>query len=537
MNSSTSQRIADLSSGEKRALLAQLLRKQASDSKLIYPLSYNQQGIWFLYQLAPESSVYNVNFAARIPSDLNVPALRRALQRLVDRHASLRTTFPAHSGKPVQQVHEHLAVHFDEVDGSMWGGDELKARLLEEAYRPFDLERGPLLRVILFTRSEREHILLLVVHHIVVDFWSLAILLDELGILYPAESAGVKAPLPPLDLQYTDYVSWQAEMLASAEGERLWAYWQAQLAGDLPVLQLRTDRPRPAIPTYRGASHEFTLNAEVSSELKALAKAHGATLYMVLLAVFQVVLSYHTGQEDLLVGSPMMGRSRAEFEGIVGLFTNPVVLRANLSGNPTFRAFLDQVRHTVLSALDHQDYPTVLLVERLRPPRDLSRPPLCQVMFVLDKPHRIAQQGAPAFVAAETGLRMNPGGLVLESVPLERRAAALDLVLLIIETQESLAASMRYNTDLFDPATIARVSEHFEILLRHVAKQPAARLSALKELLAERDRQERVRAAKRHRELNIQKLQQVKRKALSASDLSENGVRGGPKYTNANDRY
>jgi len=537
VNSSTSQRIADLSPGEKRALLAQLLRKQGRDSKSLYPLSYNQQGIWFLYQLAPESTVYNVNFAARISPDVNVPALRQALQRLVDRHPALRTTFPAHSGKPIQQVHEHQKVCFEEVDGSTWSGEELKARLLEEAYRPFDLERGPLLRVSLIMRSAQEHILLLVVHHIVIDFWSLALLLNELGVLYPAESAGVKAPLPPLDLQYTDYVRWQAEMLASPEGERLWAYWREKLAGQLPVLDLPTDRPRPAIPTYRGASHDFTMDAELSSGLKALAKAHGATLYMVLLAVFQIVLSYHTGQEDLLVGSPMVGRSRVEFEGIVGLFTNPVVLRTNLSGNPAFREFLDRVRHTVLDALEHQDYPTVLLVERLRPSRDLSRPPLCQVMFVLDKPHRLAEQGASAFATGETGIRMNPGGLVLESFALERRAATLDLVLLIIEMQESLAASMRYNTDLFGPATMARLSKHFETLLRHVVGQPTTGLSALKELLAETDRQEQAQIRKAHRELNIQKLQQIKRKPVSALHLGNDGVDGKPKYTNANRRY
>jgi len=524
VNSSTSQRIADLSPGEKRALLAQLLRKQAGDSKLIYSLSYNQQGIWFLYQLAPDSAVYNVNFAARISSGVNVSALRRALQSLLDRHPSLRTTFPAHSGKPAQQVHEHLKVSLQEVDGSAWSGDELNARLLEEAYRPFDLERGPLLRVSLIMRSAREHILLLVVHHIVIDFWSLAILLDELGVLYPAEGADVKVHLPSIDLKYTDYVRWQADMLAGPDGERLWAYWREQLAGRLPVLDLPTDRPRPAVPTYQGASHDFTMDAELSSGLKALAKTHGATLYMVLLAAFQVVLSYHSGQEDLLVGTPMVGRSRAEFEGIVGLFTNPVVLRANLSGNPAFGAFLGQVRRTVLAALEHQDFPTVLLVERLRPPRELSRPPLCQVMFVLDKPHRIAQQGASPFLAAETGLRMNSGGLVMESVALERRAATLDLVLLIIETQESLSASMRYNSDLFDNATIARMSQHFEILLRRILQEPTAKLDALKQTLAAADLQQRVSIRKEQKEVNIQKLKHIKRKNSISSQLSTETV-------------
>ena len=270
-------------------------------------------------------------------------------------------------------------------------------------------------------------------------------------------------------------------MLGGPDGERLWAYWGEKLAGQLPILEFPTDRPRPAFPTYQGASHDFTMDAELSCGLKALAMAHGATLYMVLLAAFQVALSYHTGQEDLVVGTPMVGRSRAEFEGIVGLFTNPVVLRTNLSGNPSFGEFLGRVRRTVLDALEHQDFPAVLLVERLRPSRDLSRPPLCQVMFVLDKPHGRAEVGASTFAAGETGIRMNPGGLALESFPLERRAASLDLVLLIIETHESLSASMRYNTDLFNPSTMARLSTHFETLLRSVVKQPLTKLNDLKE--------------------------------------------------------
>jgi Condensation domain len=222
---STSQHLADLSAQEKRALLAHLLRKKTSAPKLS-PLSYNQQGIWFLYQLAPESTVYHVNFAARIGSAVDIPALRRAFQALIDRHPSLRTTFMVQAGQPVQQVHEHQQVHFEETDASRWSEDELKTRLVQEVQRPFDLEHGPVLRVSLFTQSAREHILLLVVHHIVIDFWSLAVLLNELSVLYPAEKAGVPATLPPLEVRYTDYVRWQSDMLASPEGERLWAYWR-----------------------------------------------------------------------------------------------------------------------------------------------------------------------------------------------------------------------------------------------------------------------------------------------------------------------
>lgn len=524
--SNVSQRIADLSPGEKRALLAKLLRKEASESQPFQPLSYNQQGIWFLYQLAPESMVYNVNFAARIRSDLDISALRRAFQALVDRHPALRTTFSVRSGKPAQRVHPKLAVHFVETDASAWEGEVLKTRLLDEAYRPFDLERGPVLRVNLFTCSAKEHVLLLVVHHIVIDFWSLALLLTELGVLYPAAKAGVKALLPALDSQYTDYVRWQAEMLAGPEGERLWAYWRKQLAGQLPLLELPTDRPRPPVPTYRGASYDFHLNGQLSSRLRALAKAQGATLYMVLLAAFQVILHHHTGQEDLLVGSPVLGRSRAEFEGIVGLFTNPVILRANCSENPTFEAFLRQVRQTVLAALEHQDYPTLLLVERLHLARDLSRPPLCQIMFVLDKPHQLAEQGAPAFVLGDSGLRMNPGGLELEALFLEHRAATLDLVMLTIETPHSLSISIRYNSDLFDAATIARIAKHFETLLHHVTTQPDASLNALRDILVAMDRQQLSAVRQQYREANLQKLKAARRVTISVSQPGGDGANG-----------
>ena len=268
-------------------------------------------------------------------------------------------------------------------------------------------------------------------------------------------------------------------MLAGVEGERLWAYWRRQLAGQLPVLDLPTDRPRQPIQTHRGGSHDFVLSDELSGRLKLLAKAQGATLYVVMLAAFQAMLHYLSGQDDLIVGSPVVGRSRAEFEEIVGLFTNPVFLRVSLSGDPTFQEFVSHVRQTVLDALEHQDFPTLLLVERLKPARDLSRPPICQVMFVLDKPHGLAEQGAPTFIHGEAGPTMNSGGLVLESFPLEHRSASLDLVLLVVESTQSLSISMRYNAELFDHSTIVRFGKYFEALLQHVVAHPDARLSAL----------------------------------------------------------
>ncbi len=300
-----SRPIADLSPSEKRVLLAQLLRKKANESQPFHPLSDNQQGIWFLCQFAPESSVYNVSFAGHIRSEVDAAALRRAFQALVDRHPSLRTTITVLSGKPVQQIHEHQSVHFEETDASVWREDELQSRLIEETQRPFNLELGPVMRVSLLTRSAREHILLLVVHHIVVDFWSLAVMLNELGVLYSAGKAGRPAVLPPIELQYTDFVRWQTKMLEGPAGEWLWDYWKKQLAGPLPVLNLPTDRPRPRVQSFRGAKLDFTLDDGLARRLRALAKAEGATLYMVLLAAFELTLYYHSGQEDILVASPM----------------------------------------------------------------------------------------------------------------------------------------------------------------------------------------------------------------------------------------
>jgi acyl-CoA synthetase (AMP-forming)/AMP-acid ligase II/acyl carrier protein len=301
-------------------------------------LSRGQQGLWFMHQLAPESAAYNVSSAVRVGGDLDSAALRRAFQTLTGRHASLRTTFEAgEDGTPRQRVYDYVEVFFQEEDASTWTDATLNGRLVEEAHRPFDLEHGPLLRVSLFRRSPREHILLLALHHIVTDFWSLGILVRELGALYEAEKSGTTLDFAPLPVEYSDYARWQTEMLAGDEGERLWTYWQEKLAGELPVLDIPADAPRPLAQTFRGSSESIVFDSKLLAELKALSQTQGTTLYMTLLAAFQVLLHRYTGQEDLLVGSPTAGRSRAELADLAGYFVNPVVLREDLSGNPTFR--------------------------------------------------------------------------------------------------------------------------------------------------------------------------------------------------------
>ncbi|HEY1403290.1 MAG TPA: amino acid adenylation domain-containing protein, partial [Pyrinomonadaceae bacterium] len=458
---------------------SKLAATQESETATLHPLSHGQQALWFLHQLAPESPAYNISAAVRVQARVEVPALRRAFQEIVNRHPSLRTTFTALDGEPVQDVLPNGELSFQELNASHWSEAVLDARLVEEANRPFDLESGELLRVSLYRRAADAYVLLLSVHHIVADFWSLAILMNELDALYTAERKGRPALLAPQTLQYTDYVRWQREMLAGAEGERLWQFWQEYLSGELPVLNLKTDHPRPQIQTYRGDSFSFKLDDNVRSKLKEIGQARGATLYMSLLAAFQVMLHRYTNQESLLVGSPTAGRSRAELAGIIGYFVNPVVLRSDLSGNPTFDEHLDRVRATVLSAFAHQEYPFPLLVERLQPERDAGRSPLVQVMFALQKAHLPAEEALAAFSLGETGARMMLGELPLESLALSERVAQFDLTLMMSEQADGLAASLQYNSDLFTRETIERMAGHFRTLVEGITANPQSRLSEL----------------------------------------------------------
>ena len=443
------------------------------------PLTRGQQALWFLQQLAPEAVAYNLVSALRILSELDVSALERTFQALVDRHPLLRTTFSAPHGEPRQQIHQHMNVSLPQEDASAWTEPELQARLSQEAHRPFDLETGPLLQLSLFRRSEREHILLLSVHHIISDFWSLTVLMKEFGTLYHAECAGAPAALPPLVMHYTDYLRWQEEMLAGPEGERLWAYWQKQLSGELPVLNLPTDRPRPLVQTYNGASVAFRLDAQLTQSLYELGRSCGATLYMTLLAAFKVLLSRYSDQDEIIVGSPVAGRNWAALAGLVGYFVNPVAIRSDLSTDPTFEQFLAQVRQTVLQAKEHQDYPFALLVERLQPERDPGRSPLFQAMFTLQKAHLLHEEGLTLFALGEQGSRIELGGLVLESMTHEQRVAQFDLTLMMAEVDGGFSASLQYNRDLFERSTIVRLAQNFISLLHAIIAEPCSPLSAL----------------------------------------------------------
>ena len=362
-----------------------------------YPLSHGQRALWFLQQFNPASTAYNVARAVRIRMPLDVVAFHRAWQALTDRHPALRTTFADSGNGPLQTVHAHWPVDFTLTDASAWTPEQLDAQLAAETYHPFDLARAPQLRLRLYQRAPDDYILLFVLHHIICDLWSLILLLLEVPQLYQAELTGTPARLRPVRAQYTDFIRTQNEMLAGPEGERLWAYWRERLHEAAPVLDLPTDRPRPATPTDRAASVAHTFESALIAPLRSLAEAHGANLHTLTLTAFQTLLHRYSGQSDIVVAAPRAGRT-AGVSNVIGYFVNPVPVRADCAGNPAFSELLTRAARTVEADFAHGAYPIALLVERLQPERDLNQSPVFQVMFAWQKTTRLADWNAIAAI-------------------------------------------------------------------------------------------------------------------------------------------
>ncbi len=432
------------------------------------PLSFAQQRLWFLDQLEPGTPLYNIPSAVRLSGTLNRAALQRSVDAIVARHESLRTTFVTVDQDPVQQIAPHSSVEVAYVDLRSLPEDEREAMAWQlghvEALTPFELAHGPLLRVKLIQLTATEYMALLTMHHIISDGWSMSILIGELAMFYRAFAEGRPAPLPPLPLQYADYAVWQRETLQGAVLERQLAFWRQQLAGAPEALELPTDRPRPAAQTFSGDTQVFTLPTSLMQQLHALSQRTGATLYMTVLGAFQVLLARYSGQDDILVGSPIANRTRKELEGLIGFFANTLVMRGDLSGDPTFAELLGRLRQSSLGAFGHQDVPFERLVEELRPVRDMSRSPLFQVMLVL--------QNAPANM-------MDLPDLTLQVLLIDSGTAKFDLTMTLAEQPAHTVGSIEYNTDLFDHATIERMIGHFQILLEQIAadaNRPISRL-------------------------------------------------------------
>ena len=440
------------------------------------PLSFAQQRLWFVQQLEPDNNAYNVASAFTIRGALDIAALEQTLNAIIERHETLRTTFEVTADQqPIQVVHRFQLITLPVFDmqGAANVEVELQSRIEQLTRQPFDLAK-PLLRLALLQLRADEHVLILTTHHIISDRWSVMIVLREMPLLYQAITAGQPSPLPPLPIQYADWAIWQRQQLQGEALQRQIDYWTQQLGGELPILELPLDRPRPAMPTYRGAHYPIALSAELSAQVKALSQQSEVTLFTLLLAAFQVLLHRYSASDDIIVGSEIANRSRAETEGLIGLFVNTLVLRTDMTGNPRFSDLLTRVRDGVLGALAHQDLPFEQLVEVLAPERHLSQMmPLFQAKFDL--------QQAPV-------KPMELAGVTLERRGLEETNTKYELRFNLQDGKDGIRGQVEYSTDLFDASTIARMVQHFEVLLAGIAAQPHQVLSDLP-LLTSNERQ------------------------------------------------
>lgn len=441
------------------------------------PMSYGQEAMWLISKLHQGPSPYVTFPAARVRGPLNVPALERALNEIIRRHESLRTTFTEIDGHPVQVFAPHTHQPLSVVDLSSVPPERQEEEVLRYAWsqsqRTIDLAKGPLARVELLKLADDHHVVLIGMHHIIYDGWSMAVLDRELLAAYRAFAAGLPSPLPELPIQYADYAVWQRDRLQGEVLSNLREYWLQQLAS-LPTLELATDRPRPAVRTTKGAACGRQLSHGLSKSIAQLSSRQRATPFMTLLAAFQTLLHRYTGQDDFPIGTPVAGRLRPETEGLIGYFINTLVLRADLSGDPTFSDLLGRVRETAVEAFDHQELPFERLVQELNPPRDPSRHPVFQVMFDFEN---------TPFEAEELS------ELKMSGLDVERRelAADFDLALIVSENPEGIHLSLGYRTDLFDDSTISRMLDHFHALLEGVVADPQRRLSQLP-LLSDQER-------------------------------------------------
>ena len=432
------------------------------------PSSFAQERLWFFDQLEEKSATYNVPQAVRMTGDLNVSALKQAIAKIIDRHEVLRTHFPSVDGKPIQvidpeatlQIVEMNWQHLPQIDQEL----QVQNYIQQEVHTPFDLSQGPLVRVTLLQLAPQESILLITMHHIISDGWSIAVFVQELFALYQAYSQGKPNPLPELSIQYADYALWQRQWLTGKRQDKQLQYWQQQLAGAPCLLTLPNDHPRPPVQTHRGHTQTFALDKQLTQQLEKLSDDHGSTLFMTLLAAFAVLLFRYSGQDDILIGSPIANRNRPEIESLIGFFVNTLVLRTRLQGNPSFAQLLRQVREVTLEAYQHQDVPFEQVVEALQPERTLSYSPLFQVMFVL--------QNIPMCPLELPGVSLTP-------LRLQTQTAKFDLLLSMEQTETGLVGLWEYSTDLFEAETIAQMAGHFQTLLVAIASNPQQTIGQL----------------------------------------------------------
>jgi amino acid adenylation domain-containing protein/non-ribosomal peptide synthase protein (TIGR01720 family) len=445
-----------------------------------FPLSHGQQALWFLQQLDPENTAYNIGDAISLTGSLDTAAMVRAFQSLVDRHRSLRATIHAgDEGRPIHRVAPALTLAVPVVDATDWPEERLLDTLTAELERPYVLDEGPLVRMAIYRRSPQEHVVLLGQHHIVGETWALLQMVSELLAFYRAETAGGAAAVPELTADYADYVAAQDDLLASAAGDAHWAYWKEALAGDLPVLALPTDFERPAVKTYAGALSAFRLGEDLTRRVKRVAADRGVTPYVTLFAAYLVLLHRQTRQTDIVVGTPMTGRDRAEWTHLVGYFDNPVPLRVQLDADTSFATLVTRVRSALLGAFEHQAFPMPVMVERLNPPRDAARSPLFDTMFAMRKSHVEEARDFTVMSFGAPGMETRLGDFGVRSLDVRRHVSQLDIMLAATEVGADILASWEYNTDLFAETTIGRLSNEYREILERVARDPETTVQTL----------------------------------------------------------
>ena len=459
-------------SDKRQALLEALLREEgvaASKTERIpprtgdaeIPLSFAQQRLWFLDKFAPGNTAYNIHDALSISGPLNIEALKRSLNEIIRRHEALRTNFSSIEERPVQVISPSSPLNLPIVDLSGISKSERESRIrsycFDEAHRPFDLEKDPLIRAALLHLEDEDHVLLLTMHHVVSDGWSMSVFFRELAALYEAYSNDRQSPLPELAIQYPDFASWQRGWLDGEVLESQLSYWRQRLKDAPMVLQLPTDKPRPAVQTFHGKRESFFLPQETEKSLRSFSQKEGATLFMTLFAAFNTLLYRYSGQEDILVGSPIANRNRDEIEGLIGFFVNTLVLRTQMEGDPSFRELVGRVREMALEAYAHQDLPFEKLVEDLQPDRSPSYPPIFQVLFVLQNASKE---------------KVEIPSLKVSRIPVQSGTVQFDLVFSVMETAEGLKCSFDYNSDLFESRTISQNINSFKSLVKAIIENP-----------------------------------------------------------------
>ncbi|MEV7026802.1 amino acid adenylation domain-containing protein, partial [Kitasatospora sp. NPDC093558] len=473
---------------ERREQLRALLKARAARGPQSHPVAEGQQALWTFQQMYPQSPAYNVGVAAHVHGDLDVPALRTALQRLLDTHPAMRTALVAEDGRLRQRVRATVPLDFTEADLTGRTPGEIDAAVAAFNERPFDFAEDAMLRAAVARLDGGTHLLMLCAHHVASDLWTFDVLMRDLEQHYRAVKAGRPAGAPRPEGEYLDYVRWQRDWLATPAGQAAERYWLEQLDGELHPLDLPTDRPRPATPAHRAGAHTFRLPAELTAALKDLARECGATPYAASLAVFQLLMHRYTGQRDVLVGSVASGRSRAAFQQVAGYFANPLVIRAEVRGERSFRELLARTRTTVLDGLQYGDYPFPLLARRLAERRPGSPSGLYNVTFYYESASWDAQDGLSLFGTGHADAQMRFADLTLRPYPLAVQGNEHDLTLFVEEVDGSLCGSLRYAVDLFDAATAARIAEHFVSCAAACVAQPDAPMGTLPLLTEEEHR-------------------------------------------------